>query len=206
MTVARSCVAVSEDDDWLYARLQTAVRRALLDVANQFVQAGALAQPSDVFLLPLSLVREVAAGRSPPADARRMAREGQAAFASALQSPPPGEQRLWRTDGTWRGWGTGGRAIGPVRRRDRRTPAPADPRAILVADTLLPTELPLLDAAAFVTETGGPLDHVSAQARERGLPAVVGATGALRGLADGDLVLVDGNQGLVIKLGPGAQR
>jgi phosphoenolpyruvate-protein kinase (PTS system EI component) len=71
---------------------------------------------------------------------------------------------------------------------------------VLVADTLLPTELPLVIAAALVTETGGPLDHVAAQARERQLPAVVGATGATRLLADGDLVLVDGDQGLVVKL------
>ena len=34
--------------------------------------------------------------------------------------------------------------------------------------------------AAIVVETGGVLDHVAAQARERGIPAVVGAVGACR--------------------------
>jgi phosphohistidine swiveling domain-containing protein len=70
---------------------------------------------------------------------------------------------------------------------------------VLVADTLLPTELPLIQAAALVTETGGPLDHVAAQARERGLPAVVGVAGAGQ-LPDGALVLVDADQGLVVRL------
>jgi pyruvate,water dikinase len=73
--------------------------------------------------------------------------------------------------------------------------------AVLVARTLLPTELPLVDAAALVTETGGPLDHVAAQARERNLPAVVGAAGAMSTLTEGELVLVDGDRGLVVRLG-----
>jgi len=72
--------------------------------------------------------------------------------------------------------------------------------AVLVAKTLLPTELPLVSAAAIVTETGGPLDHVAAQARERSIPAVVGARGASTLLSDGDLVLVDGDRGLVVRL------
>jgi phosphoenolpyruvate-protein kinase (PTS system EI component) len=74
---------------------------------------------------------------------------------------------------------------------------PAD--AILVAATLLPTELPLLHAAALVTEVGGPLDHVATQARERGLPAVVGVAGATAALAAGDLVVVDADAGVVVR-------
>ena len=71
---------------------------------------------------------------------------------------------------------------------------------MLVARTLLPTELPLLSPAAIVVETGGVLDHVAAQARERAIPAVVGAVGACRALRDGDQVLVDGDAGLVVRL------
>jgi phosphoenolpyruvate-protein kinase (PTS system EI component) len=72
---------------------------------------------------------------------------------------------------------------------------------VLVARTLLPTELPLLSPAAIVVETGGALDHVAAQARERGIPAVVGAVGACDLLRDGDEVLVDGGAGWVVRLG-----
>jgi pyruvate,water dikinase len=98
-----------------------------------------------------------------------------------------------------RGAGTGGRAIGRVAWHRPGVSAASD--TVLVAKTLLPTELPLIGALAIVTETGGPLDHVAAQARERGIPAVVGAHGASNVFADGDLVLVDGDAGLVVRLG-----
>jgi phosphotransferase system enzyme I (PtsI) len=75
------------------------------------------------------------------------------------------------------------------------------PDAILLATSLLPTELPLLQVAALVTEAGGPLGHVATQARERGLPAVVGAAGALALLRDGDLAMVDGTTGVVTRIG-----
>ena len=62
------------------------------------------------------------------------------------------------------------------------------------------TSGPLVAAAALVVETGGPLDHVAAQARERGIPAVVGAAGACAAFADGDQVIVDGGAGLVARI------
>ena len=85
--------------------------------------------------------------------------------------------------------------------RRHRPGEPADVGAVLVAATLLSTELPLIEALALVVDTGGPLDHVAAQARERQIPAVVGAHGASALLQDGDLVLVDGDAGLVVRLG-----
>ena len=45
------------------------------------------------------------------------------------------------------------------------------------------------------------MDHVAAQARERKLPAVVGAVGAQTAFAAGDWVLVDGERGLVVAAG-----
>jgi pyruvate,water dikinase len=60
--------------------------------------------------------------------------------------------------------------------------------------------LPLLDAAALIVETGGILGHVAAQARERHLPAVVGATNACARITSGDQLLVDGDAGWVLKL------
>jgi pyruvate,water dikinase len=64
----------------------------------------------------------------------------------------------------------------------------------------LPTELPLVAAAALVVETGGALDHVAAQARERGIPAVVGAAGASAAFRDGDRVIVDGDAAIVARI------
>ncbi|MEO7670260.1 MAG: PEP-utilizing enzyme, partial [Polyangia bacterium] len=65
----------------------------------------------------------------------------------------------------------------------------------------LPTELPLLTPGAVVVETGHVLGHVAAQARERGIPAVVGAAGARAAIPEGTLVLVDGDRGEVLILG-----
>jgi pyruvate,water dikinase len=94
-----------------------------------------------------------------------------------------------------------GRAVGPVHLHDPAAAAPVPTGAILVARTLLPTELPLVAPAAIVVETGGVLGHVAALARERGLPAIVDAAGALTAFRTGDRVLVDADAGLAIRLG-----
>ena len=57
-------------------------------------------------------------------------------------------------------------------------------------------------AGAVVTAEGGPLSHAAVLARELGIPAVVGAPGALE-LSDGALVEVDPTAGLVRVLAPG---
>jgi phosphohistidine swiveling domain-containing protein len=197
VAAARAAVAVGEDDDWLYARVQAAVRRALLVAGERLRARGLLETAADVFHWPLPVTRAVAAGGPPPADPRGLVHGGRAALEEARRAPPPGAADPGAAEIVLRGCGTGGRALGRVWLHGQ-TPAPPD--AILVASTLLPTELPLVGAAALVTETGGPLDHVATQARERGLPAVVGVPGATRRLADGELVLVDADRGLVIKL------
>lgn len=71
---------------------------------------------------------------------------------------------------------------------------------VLVADDLAPADTVALDPAtclALVTEGGGPTSHTAIIARELGLPAVVGVEGATS-IADGTLVLVDGETGEVI--------
>lgn len=71
---------------------------------------------------------------------------------------------------------------------------------ILIADDLAPADTVTLDPSrclALVTEQGGPTSHTAIIARELGLPAVVGVLGATS-IADGTLVLVDGDTGEVI--------
>ena len=245
LRLARQAAGLGEDDDWLYARVQAALRRALLRLGRSLNEKGVLSDASAVFFLPLPLVRSLAAGApapasrvgSPPAspaahrrgrvgeaerserggggrwgaegrsepfegshvnDLQTQAAAGRAAWEAACREPPPARAALDTV--SVKGVGTGGRALGRVVLH-----RPAGPRAmpgqILLAATLLPSELPLLVAAALVTETGGPLDHVAVQARERHLPAVVGATGACQLFHDGDLALVDADRGLVVKLG-----
>jgi pyruvate,water dikinase len=198
LATARAAVAAGEDDDWLYARLQAALRRAILAVGSRLVAAGALASPDDALFLPFERLRALAGGAADAGDdLAGLAAAGRAACEAARRDPPPlapgGAHPILR------GAGTGGRALGRVVLRHGPRGATPPDDAVLVAASLLPTELPLLHVAAFVTETGGPLDHVATQARERHLPAVVGAAGATAQLRDGDLVLVDADEGLVVR-------
>ena len=201
LAAARAAVAVAEDDDALYARAQAVVRHALLREGRRLQAANVLARADDVFWLPLEVVRSgapltAAAVTHAIADAR-------AAHDAALADPPPlpDARPGWddRAMGVRGRGAASGRALGRVHLHDPATPVPPD--AILIARTLLPTELPLLAPAALVVETGGPLGHVAAQARERHLPAVVDAAGACAAFRQGDLVLVDGDAGLVIRIG-----
>ena len=49
----------------------------------------------------------------------------------------------------------------------------------------------------MVAELGGSTSHLAALARERGIPAVLGARGATRRIPEGATVAVDGVTGVV---------
>ncbi|HKJ07757.1 MAG TPA: phosphoenolpyruvate--protein phosphotransferase [Gammaproteobacteria bacterium] len=72
---------------------------------------------------------------------------------------------------------------------------------ILIADDLTPADTVLMQhqgIMAFVTEYGGPLSHTAILARSLGIPAVVGARNVRRYLKDGELLIVDGQQGVIL--------
>ena len=72
---------------------------------------------------------------------------------------------------------------------------------VLVAPSTDPGWTPLfLRASAVVMETGGYLSHGAVVAREFALPAVVNVRDAMRTIADGDRLRVDGNAGQVIRV------
>jgi len=210
LLAARAAAAVAEDDDVLYARIQAYVRRVLLREGARLVARGVLSATEEIFWLPLETVRRDARGEAALAyeDAAPLIVAAQRADAEARANPPPLGAAEYEpavagaSTGVIRGRsGAAGARIGRVRIYGGHTAHDPTQDQILVARTLLPTELPLLAPAAIVVETGGILDHVAAQARERGIPAVVGATGATALLRNGDQVLVDGGAGLVIRLG-----
>ena len=118
--------------------------------------------------------------------------------ASAEPVPDVGGGR--RPDGVadHRRHGPGGGAIvrairGRVLRSGSLGSALLAPRgAVLLVEAVTPALAIMLgEAAALVSDTGGALDHGAALARERGLPALVGCTGAWHGLSDGELVELD---------------
>ncbi|WP_421654848.1 putative PEP-binding protein [Leptothermofonsia sp. ETS-13] len=81
------------------------------------------------------------------------------------------------------------------------------PGTVLVAPSLPPQWLPLIQqAAAIVTEQGSMTSHGAIVAREVGVPAVMGATNATAHIQTGDLVMVDGSRGRIYRIEPnGAQ-
>jgi phosphotransferase system enzyme I (PtsI) len=75
-----------------------------------------------------------------------------------------------------------------------------DPR-VLVSEDLTPSDTASLDRSkilAIATETGGQTSHAVIMARASGVPAVVGVRSLTEGLNEGDTLLVDGFEGLVI--------
>ncbi len=225
LAAARRARAAGEDDDWLYARAQAAVRRALLGEGARLVARGLLDQAGDVFWLPLDEVRAGLAGGGSRPERRARIAAAKAAHEAALRSPP----------GASAGADESGDAHPPVIRGQRASAGRVVGRAfvyrtalalshrtalalsaaggvpargprgdeIVVATTVLPTELPLLSAAGLVVESGGVLGHVAAQARERGIPALIGAAGATAAISDGDLILLDADAGCVVRLSEG---
>lgn len=72
---------------------------------------------------------------------------------------------------------------------------------VLLAHQLTPSETARLDprkVLGFATEIGGQSDHTAIVAEALEIPAIVGVGGVLAGIAGGDLVLVDGDRGILI--------
>lgn len=72
---------------------------------------------------------------------------------------------------------------------------------VVVADALTAADTAQLDPAVvlgFITQQGGPTSHVAVIARALGIPAVVGAEGAVEMSVDAETVAMDGDSGEVV--------
>ena len=72
---------------------------------------------------------------------------------------------------------------------------------VVIADTLTAADTAQLDPSlvlGFVTQQGGPTSHVAVIARSLGIPAVVGAEGAVGRSLGSDSVAMDGDSGEVV--------
>jgi phosphotransferase system enzyme I (PtsI) len=72
--------------------------------------------------------------------------------------------------------------------------------SIVFADDLTPADTVLMQhqgVAGFVTEYGGPLSHTAIIARSLSIPAVVGVHNVRNYIHDGELVIVDGQRGVI---------
>jgi len=92
------------------------------------------------------------------------------------------------------GWGTGPACV-VLDERDLDRVEPGSVVVTQVGGPALAAVLPR--ATGVVAELGGSTSHLAALARERGIPAVLGALGATRRIPNGALVAVDGITGVV---------
>jgi phosphotransferase system enzyme I (PtsI) len=72
---------------------------------------------------------------------------------------------------------------------------------VVIAHDLMPSQTAALDrnrVKGFATDAGGSTSHTAIVARAMGIPAVVGLVDITREITGGDIVIIDGNHGVVI--------
>ncbi|NJL06117.1 MAG: phosphoenolpyruvate synthase [Chloroflexaceae bacterium] len=192
------------------------------ELGRRFATMGVLADAADVFYLELHEVLGFVEGTSTCTDLAGLAATRKAAYARYASDDAPASRfetrgvvyqgRQWQAttaicggetaSDTWQGTGC---CAGVVRGRVRLVHDPRNVQLvageILVAAHTDPGWVMLFPlAAGLVVERGNTLSHAAVVAREMGLPAVVGIPGIMAGLADGDLVELDGSTGSVRRL------
>jgi pyruvate,water dikinase len=186
-----------------------ALRHCFLLLGDRLCTAGALDSREDIFFLTAGEV--LAAVRDGAIDAgeiRAKVNRRRAERACQEQFQPPEmivgddwSRALNDNDmETLQGIGCSpGYAVGKARViRDIAMASHFQPGEILVAPSTDPGWTPLfLTAAAVVTDIGGFLSHGATVAREYGIPAVVNTKRASELVKNGQVIIVDGNQGIV---------
>ena len=93
------------------------------------------------------------------------------------------------------------RVLGHLMGEEKSRLAQLDAPAVVVAHELTPSQAAAMDRSkviAIVTDLGGRTGHTSIVARALGLPSVVGCQRCSAEVEDGDEMIVDGNEGVVI--------
>lgn len=194
------------------------MRRGLARIAERLIERSAIEDASDVYYLQRN---ELEAGllASSPGDFTARVAERRALVREATDLTPPmfaGDiprllAKMLGMSAAWMGVGLDsqdalvGIPVSPgVASGAARVVLDADrfddlrPGEVLVAPATTPAWTPLFaNASAVVTDAGNLFSHASIAAREFGIPAVVGCTGATKHLGNGQRVTVDGSKGTV---------
>lgn len=208
LELTRAYLRMREAQRFHWQQLLALQRRAALKMGRWWAERGQLERAEDVFGLTWEeLMRgevdgERAAGRM--AHLRRLREQ-------ARQAPGWHYPDFLRGNVPLRMVAVGAELVGrPVSPGVARGPARiiahpselhrAQPGEILVTSSPDPGWTPIFGTVAgMVTERGGQLSHGAVVAREYGLPAVSGIPGLLTLLRDGEMLLVDGTQGIVVR-------
>jgi phosphohistidine swiveling domain-containing protein len=211
VVAARAGIAFREDSHFYVTAVLPVLRRVAMEAGNRLAAARVLALPEDVFHLRLEELEHCAdPPRLTPGDADRLrslvrtrsARRAELAGAPMISRATLFPQCDAGTAGLLRGVAaSGGRVTGPV----RVIGSPAEfgtlrDGEVLVCPYTNPAWTPLFQRAiAVVVNSGGSGSHAAIIAREYGIPAVMATGTATTVLADGQLVTVDGDAGLVLE-------
>ncbi len=215
---AKKAMAVREYQRFARTKMYGLVRRMFIGLGHRFTERGLLDDPNDIFYLTTQEVIGYVVGTATSQKLRELAAIRKAEFdgyrqmdelpdriethgivytndlsRGAIQPPTPDDPNLLK--------GIGG-CSGVVRGKVKVILSPNDDMSlngeILVAARTDPGWVPLFaSASALLIERGSMLSHSVIVARELGLPAVVGVTGATKRLKTGDVVELDGTTGLI---------
>lgn len=212
LALTRRYLRLREDQRFRWQELLAFQRRVALDLGTLWAEAGFLGASEHVFGLTwqelLDAPLDAGLGRRA---AERIVRLGvlrdQAALAPGWHHPDflRGNRPLRHERG---GAVFHGRPVSPGIGRGpaRLVASPADLARLAPGDVLVTTSpdpgwTPIFATiAALVTERGGQLSHGAVVAREYGLPTVSGIADAMRLVEEGEELLVDGTQGVVVRL------
>jgi pyruvate,water dikinase len=188
-TVGRAAADLAERDDIWFAKAQLLVRHALLRTADE----RGLDRDDICWLSLDDLV-----GGAPISveDAHRRASAARAASQRAAKWAMPlvvGGEIATTDREVLHGFGSDARATGRVRRFATLASAIAVGAGDVIVTRAITPALAVfvVGCAAIVSETGGPLDHGAAIARELGIPFIVGCRDAWSLLTDGMIVTID---------------
>ena len=203
---------IRETGKYFYVLMTDSIRRRALALGIELVAAGRLDKPEQVFDLTFNDLDE--ASRNLDLDLRKRAIKNAAykqKFAQVRNFPRVIDSRgkiLSTPARKTREGELSGEPISPGTARGRvkvlLTPdeKPVLPGEILVTRATDPGWTPLfLNAAAIVLEVGGLLQHGALVAREYGKPCVAGIENITSLLKDGQMIEVDGSNGILYLTG-----
>jgi phosphohistidine swiveling domain-containing protein len=188
-------------------------RRIIAEIGRRYAQSKLIGEPEDIYFLTIPEIERQERGSGLGSVQMKILIAGrQSRWQKQLNRPG---EFIIRSDGKkviglttsgkegkiLRGVAaSGGRVTGKARIiRDPSQAHKFKKGEILVAPYTEPGWAPLfLLSKALVMEVGGSICHGAIVAREYGIPAVVGAKGAMERIKDGDMITVDGDSGEVI--------
>jgi rifampicin phosphotransferase len=205
--VYRSLIGMREHPKYFIVQNLDLIKQAIMQEANILAAAGVLQNADDIFWFSLPEIKEII--KRQQADQSIIERRKNKFRLDSKLTPPramtsEGEILTYRAAirtpaGTLAGSPvSAGTVEGRARVVLKLEEAHLNKGDILVTAYTDPSWTPLFPlAAGLVTEVGGLMTHGAVVAREYGIPAVVGVEGATQKITDGQLIRVNGTQGII---------